>query len=426
MSGLTRRGLIGAGIATLAPALLSPAFLSRGGLAAPSDLSAEFSPADAPPRAFHARLQPAPPRQLFGESLDRADSNSPVLRDGERTLAFVSSFQPIGQTYRRQGPGSGFLGLGPMQPVEIVDPHAEGRWDDGKWIESVWRHPGGRLYGWYHAEISVPTSRAVPKIGALASDDDGLTWRMLGDLFDVSPEDADSDFQNGYFLGGLGDFCALVSRADGHVYIYATAYGPGEDRQGIVAARYPLSSLDNPRDGLEIWQGAWGWRAADGERPHPTPILRPSREWRHADPDAFWGPAIHFNTSLRAYVMLVNRTAAGFGDWRQDGIYVSFNERLDDPLGWSPPQRLVAGGAWYPQVVGIGPGEGDTLAGATARFFLAGYSAWEIVFSEADGAAEWPASLEMDRDLNVVRAQVSERRSDGAVGTPAAKKSRHR
>lgn len=408
MPGLTRRGLIEGGIAALAPALLLP----RAALAAPSALFGEGSESEGgPPPAFRARLRPAPPRQLFDDSLERADSNSPFLREGERTLAFVSSFQPIGQTYRREGAGPGFAGLGPMRPVQILDAPSEGGWDDGKWIEAVWRHPSGRLYGWYHAEMTVPPSLTVPKIGALVSDDDGSTWQFLGELFDMSRADADRSFQNGYFAGGLGDFCAVV--ADGQVYIYATAYGPSEDRQGIVAARYPLASLDRPRQGLELWQGERGWRAADGERRHPTPILRPLRDWRHADPDAFWGPAIHFNRSLGSYVMLLNRTAGGAGDWRQDGIYVSFNPRLDDPLGWSPPQCIVSGGLWYPQVVGLAAGEGDTLASATARFFIAGVSAWEIVFSEADAAESWPAPLELDRDIAALRAQLAERKTDG-------------
>lgn len=35
------------------------------------------------------------------------------------------------------------------------------------------------------------------------------------------------------------------------------------------------------------------------------------RGWRHADPDGFWGPALHYNRALGAFVMLFNRTAGG-------------------------------------------------------------------------------------------------------------------
>jgi hypothetical protein len=74
---------------------------------------------------------------------------------------------------------------------------------------------------------------------------------------------------------------------------------------------------------------------------------------------------------------------------RQEGAYVSFNRRLDEPAGWSPPVCVMKGGGWYAQVVGLGPDDGDSLAGATARYFFCGYSAWLISFSRA--AAPGPA-----------------------------------
>ena len=46
--------------------------------------------------------------------------------------------------------------------------------------------------------------------------------------------------------------------------------------------------------------------------------------------------------------MLFNR--ANDGSVSQEGIYVSFAPTLDDPDAWSTPQRLIAGGRWYPQV----------------------------------------------------------------------------
>ena len=56
-------------------------------------------------------------------------------------------------------------------------------------------------------------------------------------------------------------------------------------------------------------------------------------------------------------------------------------EVLDDPTLWSPPQRLVEGGSWYPQVMGIEAGTGtDKEAGARARFFMGGTSTSLIEF----------------------------------------------
>jgi hypothetical protein len=79
--------------------------------------------------------------------------------------------------------------------------------------------------------------------------------------------------------------------------------------------------------------------------------------------------------------MLLNRTAGGHGDFVQEGIYASINQALDNPDGWSTPLQFVRGGAWYPQVVGLGEGQGDTKAGPGGRFFMGGFSAWDIDFS---------------------------------------------
>lgn len=83
------------------------------------------------------------------------------------------------------------------------------------------------------------------------------------------------------------------------------------------------------------------------------------------------GPSVHWNTAVQQYVMLLNRTQDD--TFAQEGIYVSFAPSLDDPTRWSIPQRLLAGGRWYPQVIGLEIGEGtDKLAGGVARFFIGG------------------------------------------------------
>jgi hypothetical protein len=102
-------------------------------------------------------------------------------------------------------------------------------------------------------------------------------------------------------------------------------------------------------------------------------------DWMRADCDAFWGPSIHWNTHLKRYVMLLNR-AKGTG-WVQEGVYVSFSAKLDDPRRWSQPQKILDGGRWYPQVIGDPAERGtDKLAGKTARLYLSGISEHEVVF----------------------------------------------
>jgi hypothetical protein len=66
----------------------------------------------------------------------------------------------------------------------------------------------------------------------------------------------------------------------------------------------------------------------------------------------------------------------------EEGMYVSFAPRLDDPRLWSPPQKILNGGKWYPQVMGLTVGSGtDKAAGATARFFMSGRSDYTITFT---------------------------------------------
>ena len=59
---------------------------------------------------------------------------------------------------------------------------------------------------------------------------------------------------------------------------------------------------------------------------------------------------------------------------------MSFNRRLD-ATGWSEPVKVLSGGRWYPQVMGLEEGSGtDKVAGRWARFFMGGSSEHVIQF----------------------------------------------
>jgi hypothetical protein len=88
---------------------------------------------------------------------------------------------------------------------------------------------------------------------------------------------------------------------------------------------------------------------------------------------------VHWNTHIEHYVMLLNR-AKDVG-WEQEGVYVSFAKSLQDPRAWSAPTRILRGGAWYPQVLGLDDASGtDKTAGEWARFFMLGESQHLIHF----------------------------------------------
>ena len=336
-------------------------------------------------------LVPAEPLLLHAPPLGRTDSNSPLLRRGGRTLSFVSHYLPRGHTYRRTGEESPWP-RGALEPVKLLgDPTPE----VGKWIQSVWRAPDGRLFGWYHAEEVVPGAKPLflPHIGTLQSEDEGRTWRLIGEVLRVPHAEADCSYQNGFLTGGYGDFCVVPDRSAEWFYLHYSSYVPDERLQGVSVLRCPVSEREHP-DAPELWRDG-RWQPKVG-RQDGTPIFGARRGWRHRDPAAWWGPAVHYNHHLDCFVMLLNWTEEGDGDIVQRGVFVSFNDDLAKPGGWSAPQRIVEGGSWYPQAIGLGPDDGDTLAGAEARFFMSGYSAWTIRFSRG-GARPHFAPLAISR-----------------------------
>lgn len=145
-------------------------------------------------------------------------------------------------------------------------------------------------------------------------------------------------------------------------------------------ARMRYEARDNPVGNVWKWyQGDWTEPGLGGQA---TPIFPASRSWVHSDPDSFWGPSVHFNRHIQMYVMLLNRTQNGNGDWRQEGVYLALAKTPSTPESWTLPRRIFEGGDWYPQVIGMDFAARDTdkLAARVARFFLRGISLWEISF----------------------------------------------
>lgn len=325
------------------------------------------------------RIREAAPLRLHDDTFWRTDGNSPVLVSASRSVAFFSHYQPRGHTRRRVGDRALHFTASSV-PVTLLDnpaPHV------GKWIEGIWRDPATSvLHGWYHAEEPVPDcSLVVPHIGEVASSDDGVTWRCRGEVLRAPPDEADCSWRNGFFAGGYGDLCVIPDREGHHLYLAFTSYRAEERNQGVALARMPRVRGGSPAAALELWTAS-GWQPASDVRPEP--LWPQTRGWRHADPDGFWGPAIHYNRALGAYVMLMTHTARGEGDLRTEGIYVSIAPSLADPNSWTLPRQLVRGGAWYPQVVDFDVCGGDSETSGMARLFMAGFSAWTIEFSPCD------------------------------------------
>ncbi len=304
------------------------------------------------------------------------DSNSPAYWRGDE-------FNLINST------GSSFLTISSDQFQLNFGQIEEVAVDSGEhfpmWIEAVWQDSDGTLYAWYHHEpvgICPHSNLTAPEIGALVSFDGGESFTDLGIV--LSSGDApDCSAQNGFFAGGHGDFSVILDREQRYFYFLFDNYGGSPAGQGVGMARVAFEDRMNPVGA--VWKYAGNDWSEPGLGGQLTPIFPVRTAWQQANTDAPWGPSIHWNTYLQSYVVLFNHACCAPG-WPQEGIYLSFNPDLSNPTAWTDPQRILTGKdigfspGWYPQVLGIGSEETDTVAGRLARLYVKGLSKWQIVF----------------------------------------------
>jgi hypothetical protein len=311
-----------------------------------------------------ARLIPAPLLRWPGI----ADSNSPSHWSEGKLIVFNSDGMPI----RTEGPNLNSLGR--ARAVRLYS-YANAP----LWIEATYKAPSGTLYAWYHHEVFLncpgnPVS--APFIGALRSDDDGKTFFDLGPVL-ASDAEPDCATPNRYFAGGVGDFSAIADRQALYIYFFFSHYGGETSEQGIATARIAISDLDSPEGQVfKYFEGEWSEPGLGGRQ---TPIFPAIESWHSENPQAFWGPSIHWNTTLNQYVMLMNFSCCT-PDWPAAGIFYTSAPDLSHPELWHSPSLLLQRGGWYPLTMGLGPDGTDKHAGGLARFFLGGESNFWIRF----------------------------------------------
>lgn len=290
------------------------------------------------------------------------DSNSPAYwRDG-RMAMFNSAEHPVRST------GASIEML--RDPVNVYCTPCErpGGW----WIEAVWLDPAsGVLYGWYHFEPADLTCETAPIIGAATSQDGGLTWQDHGPVLE-NRYPIDCDYDNGFFVGGNGDFHVIPDQEEGYFYFLFSNYGGPVEEQGIGVARSPFARRGQPGTVSKFYRGEFREPGLGGR---VTPIFPTRTGWKGPHVDAYWGPSVHWNEHVRRYIAVLNRTDGR--EWAQEGIYLTISPDL---VRWSPPQKIMDSLLWYPQVVGLFPGGSDTRSGQTARLYVGGVSTHEIAF----------------------------------------------
>jgi hypothetical protein len=241
----------------------------------------------------------------------------------------------------------------------------------------------GTLFAWYHHEpggLCSDNYLTAPKIGAMVSRDNGRTFQDLGFVLE-SGDPIDCSAENGYFAGGHGDFTVILDTSHSYFYFLFSNYAGDVSNQGVAVARMAFRDRFNPR-GL-VWKYYQGGFSEPGVGGSVSPVFPANVSWSKPNADAFWGPSVHWNTTLNQFVMLLNHSCCSPG-WPQEGIYLSANPDIGNPLGWSTPVKILNSWetGWYPQVIGQDPNGTDKLAGAVSRLYVGGYSWAEMVITD--------------------------------------------
>jgi len=327
-----------------------------------------------PASAQQAELRRVPQRRLPTQ----IDGNSPAFWSDGKLKLFTSTGRPetISEARDQFGPWRSAVVEGDIQDHNPV------------WVESAWMDSDGILFAWYHHEpqglCGDQSILTAPEIGAAVSFDGGKTLEDLGIIL-KSGEDIDCAAGNGFFGGGHGDFSVVPDRDRRYFYFFLSNYGGSANEQGIAVARMAYEDRFGPAGA--IWKyrdGGWNEPGLGGR---VTAVYPVNKSWKFPDADAFWGPSVHWNTYLEKYVVLMNHACCE-ANWQQEGIYVSYISDLDDLTTATQPSKLLdresigSGAGFYPQVMGMQPGETDSVSGWSVRLYIQGISKWEIMFSQ--------------------------------------------
>lgn len=323
------------------------------------------------------------------------DCNSPAHWDGQTFYLFNSYGQPwriVTSDLSHLTPTAATRLPGDIGGRKLEDLYI--------WLESTWKDSDGTLYGWYHYEpddVCAPKSHlpTSPKIGALRSKDNGANWEHLGIVIEAPPDSDNCSTSSRWDAGGHGDFSVIADGKREFLYFLFSSYVKEFAEQGVGIARMRYADRDNPAGKVHKWhKGAWTELGLGGRL---TPVFSAKIDWHGGNADLFWGPSVHWNTHLNTYVVLLNHAVNSA--MKGDGTYVTFNDDIGNPTSWTEPRQILTpadiesatkGGdptnaknyGWYPQVIGVGKGETDKLAGQVARLFIAGMSRRELVFSK--------------------------------------------
>ena len=248
--------------------------------------------------------------------------------------------------------------------TKVLTPGEAGEFDNGyAGISGVYNHGDGELYGFYHAEDQEgmpPIGGGVPgffcSIGTAVSEDDGRSWRKLGQAITSAKPKNWTAFPSQPDRGA-GEVSVVVSRDGKHLFAYYTEHSRMENRGvQICLARADIS-------GGPPLPGGWRkYRHGRFDQPGVGGLDTPVLSAAHMDNADAAFPHVSYSKHLGKYVMVFNINV-----WREyvhtgrtlerSGIYVAYSA---DGVRWSEPKILVKDYAvsqsgmsvsWHPTIV---------------------------------------------------------------------------
>jgi hypothetical protein len=177
------------------------------------------------------------------------EGNSPGVWVGGNLRVYTSTGSPMAMS------GGSLYNLN-MDAAPVVEPrdHFPIR------IEAAWTDGDGTVYAWYHHETqgACPGSGlTAPVIGALVSQDGGLTFRGMGVVLS-SGYAVNCAAQNRYFAGGHGDFSVILDRHRRYFYFLYGNYSGPVSAQGVGIARMAFDDRNNPVGAMhKCFNGQW-------------------------------------------------------------------------------------------------------------------------------------------------------------------------
>ena len=286
----------------------------------------------------------------------------------------------------------------------------------GFWFESVIRDADA-WYGFYHNERAGRGLRRVGQ-GMAAHRCRALrgprpSWVDLGPMIETPVDSVRCVTNNHYFVGGVGDFSV---RARSRIALSSISTTRSTWRPTAVPAcrwrgwRGP-TAMHRPAAWTSGADGVWLPPTAVRVRPRrcrpPTSDRRPApgrMAFPLASPIMVAGDRLGQRQRRRQRVLgAVDplehvdrelRDAAQPGQPRTNGSRAASTCRsirgIDDPGGWTAPERLFQGGIWYPQVIGSPPGRAPTRWPARSRG--SSWAAAPTTRSRSAGARSRPPS----------------------------------